>query len=180
MKTLSALMFLLACSQTLFSQAIPVVRPPVANHPNIAPPNPQEPPAPNKANPYDPYGSIDGAPGSAFSDANGAAMHFLNIVDNQAYGGAWLDAGGVVQDIVPQSSWAAGMRSVRMHLGVVKTRKVSSHQTLKSLPGGLVGDFMIIKFATEFARKANTVETVTLMMHPPLGQWKVISYKIGY
>ncbi len=156
----------------------PVVLPPVARNPNIAPPNDAAPPAPNPPNPYDPYGSRAGAPGSPFSEANQAAMHFLNIMDNQAYGGAWLDASGVVQDVVPQEVWTAGLHAYRTHLGPVKSRVVSSHYTTNTLPGGTPGEFVIIEYQTQFSRKSYSTEVVTVKRHPPIGIWRVVSYRI--
>jgi hypothetical protein len=131
------------------------------------------PPPPN------PYETQGGKRSPTFSEANSAAMHFINLVDNQAYGGAWGDAGGLMQDVVPRQVWAEGMRSVRTKMGVVKARQVGSHQAITSLPGGTKGYFMMIQYQTEFANQPNTVETVILMMEEPLGLWRVISYRLG-
>jgi len=56
---------------------------------------------------------------------------------------------------------------------------VGSHTRSNSLPGGLVGEFIIINFNTEFSHRPNSVEIVTLMLHAPIGVWKVISYNVG-
>ena len=133
----------------------------------------------SSAYPPSPYETAGGKRAPAFSDANAAAIHFLSIVDNQVYGGAWLDSGGLMQDIVPQEIWASGIHAVRIRLGNVRARKVASHHPAHALPGGTQGEFMIITYQTQFAQKPNAVETVILMMHPPLGLWKVISYSIG-
>lgn len=131
------------------------------------------------AYPPNPYEFAGGMRAPTFSEANAAAIHFLSIVDNQVYAGAWLEAGGLMHDVVPQPVWTAGMRVVRQGLGNVRTRKVASHRSVQALPGGTQGEFMIITYQTQFAQKPNSIETVVLMMHPPLGLWKVISYSIG-
>lgn len=179
MRPFFILIFFLSLTPLFAQMPLPVVRPPVYNHPNTTPPDTNLPPAPNPPNPYDPYGTRDSRPGSPFSEANAAAIHFLNIVDNHVWDGAWLDAGGILHDVVPQRVWAAGMRATRMHLGTVRARTVAGHQRAKSLPGGLAGDFMIIHYDTQFSYMPNAVETVTLMMHAPLGIWKVICYNVS-
>lgn len=126
-------------------------------------------------NPYEESGGT--AP--AFSDANSVAMHFINIIDNQEYAGAWLDASGLMHDVVPQEVWTAGMDALRSDLGNVRARKTGPHQSVNSLPGGTEGDFMIISYDTQFAQKARATERVTLMREPPLGLWKVVSYSIS-
>jgi|GEM_PF-6170522 len=115
-----------------------------------------------------------------FSEANAAAMHFLNIVDNQVFAGAWLESGGLMKDVVSQEIWAAGMLAIRQPLGSVRSRTVASHRSVPSLPGGTQGDFMIITYSTRFSRgRPRGAEVITLMRQPPLGLWKVISYSIG-
>lgn len=168
----------------LYSLPLPVVHPPTAEHPNTIVPNPDIPPAPNPPNPYNPYGSVAGSPGSAFSDANAAAMHFINIVDNQIYTGAWLDASGILHDVVPQLIWSEGMRAVRNPLGPVRQRKVRDFRAVRALPGGLVGEFMIIRYDTEFTHPPRrgsviAIETVTMMIMAPLGVWRVVCYQIN-
>jgi hypothetical protein len=130
------------------------------------------------AYPPNPYEFLGGKKSPMFSEANAAAIHFISIVDNQIYGGAWVEAGGLMQDIVPQQVWTAGMRVVRQGLGVVRARKVASHRHLHVLPGGTQGEFMVITYQTQFAMKPNSIETVILIMQPPLGLWKVISYTV--
>ncbi len=131
------------------------------------------------AYPPNPYEFAGGVRAPTFSEANAAAIHFLSIVDNQVYAGAWLEAGGLMHDVVPQQVWSAGMRVVRQGLGNVRARKVASHRAVQVLPGGTQGEFMIITYQTQFAQKPNSIETVVLMMHPPLGLWKVICYSIS-
>lgn len=181
MKSAAFFITLLAISplngQPLSQQRI--VYPTVSSNPNASRPNPNYPPAPNPINPYDPYDTRTSQAGMAFTEANSEAMHFLNIVDNQIYSGAWRDAGRIMQDIVPQAVWVEGMRALRNPLGPVRARKVTDHRRVRTLPGGLSGEMMILTFETEFAFQALAVETVTLMMHPPVGRWRVISYNLS-
>ena len=105
------------------------------------------------AYPPNPYEFAGGKRAPTFSEANAAAIHFLSIVDNQVYAGAWLEAGGLLHDVVPQQVWTAGMRVVRQGLGIVRARKVASHRAVHVLPGGTQGEFMIITYQTQFGQK---------------------------
>jgi len=129
------------------------------------PPNPQE--------------TEGGKRAPTFSDANAQAIYWINLIDQQQYSSSWLAAGGLLRDVITQDQWAAAMQAVRRPLGTVSSRKVSSHQTAKNLPYGTKGNFMIIKYETNYSRKPNSIETITLMTEGRLGQWKVISYQIG-
>ena len=188
----SAFFLLLLANPSLYGQPLSqerIVYPQVLSNPNHRIPDRNLPPAPNPIDPYDPKdvrtdpelvgpNNLSNPLGKNVTDANGAAMHFLNIIDNQVYDGAWRDAGGIMQDIVPLHIWAEGMRMVRNPLGHVRARKVIHHHRRSALRGGLVGEIMVFTFETEFSYKPNSIETVTLMMHPPVGIWKVISYNV--
>jgi len=114
----------------------------------------------------------------AFSEANAAAVHWMNLSDAQAFTGTWLESGGILKDVISQDQWSAGMASTRQRLGPVHARVVSSHVITNNLPYGAQGNFMIIKYTTQFQRMPNAVETITLTREGSLGLWKVISYRI--
>lgn len=131
------------------------------------------------AYPPNPYETQGGKRAPTFSDANAQAIYWINLIDQQQYSASWLECGGIVHDITTQVQWAAGMREERLGFGTVSSRKVSSHQTATRLPGGTRGNFMIIKYETNFSRRPYQIETVTLMTEGRLGLWKVISYRVG-
>jgi hypothetical protein len=66
---------------------------------------------------------------------------------------------------------------VRAPLGAPKTRSVQSAAFTRSLPGAPDGEYVVIRYLTEFANKPGTVETVT-PMHDSDGRWKVGGYYI--
>ncbi|MCC5831776.1 MAG: DUF4019 domain-containing protein [Chlamydiales bacterium] len=129
--------------------------------------------------PPNPYETEGGRRAPTFSAANAQAIYWITLIDQHQYAASWLEAAGIVQDIITQDQWAAGMRASREGFGGVRSRKVTSHQTATNLPGGLRGNFMIIKYQTNFSRKPFQVETITLMTEGRLGLWKVISYRVG-
>lgn len=119
-----------------------------------------------------------GRPPSTFSEANAQAIYWINLIDQFQFGATWLEAGSLVHDVVTRDQWAAAMKASRQKLGTVSSRRVSSHQRVHLLPGGTRGDFMVIKYETNYSRSPGMVETIVLMSEGNLGLWKVVSYKI--
>ncbi|MEZ5314635.1 MAG: DUF4019 domain-containing protein [Chlamydiales bacterium] len=113
-----------------------------------------------------------------FSSANAQAIYWINLIDQQQYMASWLEASQIVHSITTQKQWAAAMRETRLGYGVVNSRKISSHDTVTQLPGEMHGNFMILKYNTNFSKKPYQVETITLMIESRLKIWKVISYRI--
>lgn len=128
--------------------------------------------------PPNPYDTSGGMVAPAFSQANAQAIYWVNLLDQQQYGATWLEAGGLLRDIITQNQWAAGMQSIRQSLGPVMSRRVVSHSTTKQLPYGTKGNFIILKYDTQYQSFPRAIETVILMTEGPLVQWKVIHYSI--
>ncbi|NGX46570.1 MAG: hypothetical protein K940chlam2_01765 [Chlamydiae bacterium] len=112
------------------------------------------------------------------SESNAEAISWLTLQDQGQYGSAWSDASSLMKDIITQSQWVAAMKALRQPLGSVKTRKTGTPQTVKSLPGGTKGDFVIISYQTSFSFKSLATEKVTLMTDA-LNQWRVVAYDVS-
>lgn len=115
----------------------------------------------------------------AFSEANASAIHFLNIIDNEQYTGSWLEAGELLQDVTTKEQWAGALKATREGLGLARTRTIDSHLVSKNLRNGTRGEFMTIKYNTQFSANPNAVETVILMRSGKLGLWRVVSYSVS-
>ena len=129
--------------------------------------------------PPDPWEDQGGKRAPAFSSANAEAIYYLSIVDNQAYASSWGEMGSLLRDLIPRKQWVGAMKATRLSLGSVRTRRVASHASSTVLKEGTRGEFMTIKYDTQFSQKTQAVETVILMRDGKLGLWKVISYTIG-
>lgn len=115
---------------------------------------------------------------SAFTAAQDEAIHWLNLIDQAQYKGAYDDSGPYLKDIVTRDQWVGAMHGTRAMAGHVLSRQVDpSHQSLSALPGGTRGNFMQIKYNTQFSNNATATEVVTLMTDPQ-GNWRVIGYTI--
>jgi hypothetical protein len=69
------------------------------------------------------------------------------------------------------------MKSVRAPLGAVQARKLKSATFTKTLPGVPDGEYVVIKYDTDFENKKSAVETITTMLDKD-GKWRVSGYFI--
>ena len=120
-------------------------------------------------------GKDDRTTGATFGPAKAQAVYWLSLIDQKAYGASWSQAGALLQAIVSQNIWSAGLKAVTQNLGNVQSRKVGDHQLVSNLKG-IKGKFMVITFDSTFSSKS-VKEMVTLQDQG--GQWKVVSYSIS-
>jgi len=59
----------------------------------------------------------------------------------------------------------------------VQKRTLKSGQHTSTLPGAPAGDYALLAYSTDFAKKASATETV-ILMHDPDGKWRVSGYFI--
>jgi hypothetical protein len=60
-------------------------------------------------------------------------------------------------------------------LGALKSRVIQSSTFTHTLPGAPDGDYVVIKYATQFENQASAVETVTPLREKD-GSWHVSGY----
>lgn len=106
-----------------------------------------------------------------------AAEHFLMLVDQGRYGESWDEAADLFVARVAKEEWRRTLAGVRAPFGALIKREVLSRQFTTSLPGVPGGEYVLILFATSFARKSDAVETVTTVLEDD-GQWRVAGYFI--
>ena len=90
---------------------------------------------------------------------------------------SWDQAASYFRNVVTRPEWEAALNGVRLPLGAVRSRKMSSATPAKQLPGAPDGDYVVIQFDTSFANKTKAVETVTSMLDTD-GTWRVSGYFI--
>lgn len=110
-------------------------------------------------------------------DAVKAAGPWLATVDSGDYGMSWDQSAGLFRDALTRDKWDQALQSARKPLGPMVSREVKSTRYATSLPGAPDGEYVVIQFAAEFARKKSAVETVTSMRDPD-GVWRVSGYFI--
>ena len=116
-------------------------------------------------------------PAAAVAAATDSATRWLALADAGKWTETWDSLAPAARAALPQASWTGGVSSVRAPLGAVKARKLQSASYTNSIPGAPAGDYVLIQYATDFANKPASVETVVPMRLPD-GSWKVSGYFI--
>ena len=66
---------------------------------------------------------------------------------------------------------------MRVPLGKLESRKLTSAQYTKTMPGAPDGDYVILQFDASYENKKRAIETVTPMKDKD-GKWRVAGYFI--
>jgi hypothetical protein len=109
------------------------------------------------------------------SEAQTAASAWLALVDGGKYSDSWVQAAGLFRSAVDEVTWSAAVQRVRAPLGALKSRRLQSATFTHTLPGAPDGDYVVIKYASQFENKASAEETVTPLREKD-GSWRVSGY----
>lgn len=112
----------------------------------------------------------------AMSAAAVSAMAWLALLDRQAWDASWDAAGSFFRSRITKPGWVATIRPLRQPLGGIAARRLQSTTRAATLPGAPPGDYEIVMFATDFATKAGSIETVVMAREG--GTWRVNGYFI--
>jgi len=113
----------------------------------------------------------------AVAAATDSATRWLAVADAGKWGESWEQLAPASQAAVTRDAWSSGLPPVRAPLGAVRSRKLQSATFTNKMPNAPAGDYVVIQYATEFANKPQSVETVVPMRLPD-GSWKVSGYFI--
>jgi hypothetical protein len=114
-------------------------------------------------------------PAAAVAGATDSATRWLAVADAGKWDDSWEQLAPTARSMVGKSAWHGSVAAARTPLGEVKSRKLQSASFTHALPGAPAGDYVVIQYATEFANKPQSVETVVPMRLPD-GSWKVSGY----
>jgi hypothetical protein len=109
--------------------------------------------------------------------AEAAALAWLALTDAGDYPRSWDQAAGFFQASVSKPNWIHAVGNFRQPMGSLISRKVRSATFTRSLPGVPDGEYVVIKYDTQFEHKDSAVETVTPLLEKD-GSWKVSGYFI--
>ncbi|MDE2356624.1 MAG: DUF4019 domain-containing protein [Alphaproteobacteria bacterium] len=113
-------------------------------------------------------------PASWGISARDVSGSWLSRVDAGHYAESWAAAGALFQANMASRDWVARIGAVRPPLGPVLSRRLIEEEVVHALPGAPDGDYELITYRTDFARKAAALETVVLGREP--GGWRVDGY----
>jgi len=106
-----------------------------------------------------------------------AAEKWVDLVDQHKYAESWTEASAYFRNAVARQEWAKTLEGVRAPLGGVVSRTLDGASYQTNLPGAPDGEYVIVKFRTEFRNKREAVETVVPMKEQD-GSWRVSGYFI--
>jgi len=109
------------------------------------------------------------------SEAHLAAIDWLKLSDANDTKATYDAAAKRFHDTMPLEQWSAASKQARDQFGPVQTRTLLTAQPPK--PGADVppGEFIILIFRTEFAKRKTGTETMTMEREGD-GKWRVVGY----
>ncbi len=108
--------------------------------------------------------------------ARGAAEKWLAILDAGDYGKAWDQTAKAFRNNVKREQWVESLPKTRGALGAAKSRTVEVSSFKPSLPGMPDGDYVTVRFSTNFEKKNDAQELVTLVYED--GAWRPLGYGV--
>jgi hypothetical protein len=110
--------------------------------------------------------------------AQNAAREWLAHTDSVDATASYDAAGAKFREAVTVDRWTDALQRARAPLGALERRTIFETTFENALPdGGARGEFAMVLYRTVFAKKADSVETVTLEREKD-GVWRVIGYYI--
>jgi hypothetical protein len=111
-------------------------------------------------------------------EAQMAVIEWLTLADSESYSSSWEHASDIFKRAINMSEWAEKMRLSRAPFAGVKLRNLQSAIFTKSLPGVPDGEYVVVKYKTQFEHKMDAVETVATLKDTD-GIWRVTGYYIN-
>ena len=102
---------------------------------------------------------------------------WLALVDSGKYAESWDQAAELFKKQVTKQQWEKAIDAARSPLGKLDSRKLTSAQYSKTLPGAPDGEYVVVLFQSAFANKKSAIETLASMKDKD-GQWRVSGYYI--
>jgi len=103
--------------------------------------------------------------------------HWLQLLDSGKYPESWNTADTILKDQISLPSWVKAINSFRTPLGQPVSRENIMSKEFTSLPGAPDGEYLVMKFKTEFQNKKDSIETLTFNKSEK--KWRVIGYYIN-
>lgn len=103
---------------------------------------------------------------------------WLALLDDGQYSQAWQSGAKILQNLVSEKDWTTLANTRRPPLGKVVARKKQDATPAQTFPGAPEGQYVVVRYNTEFEHKKVALETVTAVLDPGTGQWKVCGYYV--
>ena len=107
--------------------------------------------------------------------SEGTAQAWLNLLDKAKYAKCWDGTIDFFKKSISKEDWLEEMKTKRKPFGKAVSRKLEFQRQLPMLPGAPEGNYLLMRYNTNFAEKTAS-ETLTLLESG--GVWTVIDYSI--
>lgn len=105
------------------------------------------------------------------------ARAWLTLVDSGEYDKSWQQTDQVFKTTTPKAKWQTALNQVRVPLGRAMSRTYFSTVKYTSLSGLPNGEYLVIKFKTEFINKEAAIEVISLSKNS--AGWQPLGYFIN-
>jgi hypothetical protein len=112
---------------------------------------------------------------NSLDNAVANATHWVQLSNARRPDAMWLEAGAMMQRLVPRSEWVRYMRKIRLDRGALNGREWFEVTRVRDPVGLPNGDYLNVIFVAQFAR-AVLFETVSLA--PGSNGWMPVGYVI--
>ena len=102
--------------------------------------------------------------------AQAAGEKWLSLLDRGEYGTAWDQCAQLFRQRVMREQWIDSLPATRGPFGATKSRKVEVAAYKTSLPGAPDGQYVTVRYRTNFEKKDGAEELVTLAFED--GAWR--------
>jgi serine/threonine-protein kinase len=104
------------------------------------------------------------------------ALGFLGYLDQGRFADSYAYTGMLIRASLDQQTFAQKLGSARNGAGAMLSRNLIDASYTTTLSGAPDGQYVILHYATSFANRQDTLETVTLAFAK--GYWRVSGYYI--
>ena len=102
------------------------------------------------------------------------AGEWLKLIDSGEYAKAWEACAPLFREKVTRQQWVDGVPKNRADYGKFNSRKVAGSAYRQSLPGAPDGDYVTVRFISDYEKNAAADEVVTLTYQA--GSWRPLGY----
>jgi hypothetical protein len=138
-----------------------------------APPAPVGPPGPQQESQQGPQQSEPGADPHAAEElaAQRQALGFLGYLDHGRYADSYSYTGMLIRNQLDREAFASKVEQARANAGALQSRELVDAGYTTSVPGAPEGQYVVLHYHSSFAKRPDTLETLTLALAK--GYWRV-------
>jgi serine/threonine-protein kinase len=110
-------------------------------------------------------------------EAQREALGFLQYLDQGRYADSYSYTSAIIRAKMNAAQFEQEIKKDRAPLGAKQTRKLLNATYATSLPTAPAGQYVVLQYNTDFAKKKDAVETVTMSYEN--GYWRLAGWFLG-